>query len=1353
MAWTRVDASMRRLYRHSVVAVEKGGGKLPDSQILGEDRDVFFAADGGGGGRLPARPHSRLNHVFENACDRSPGDVALEYGSGRWTYRELDGRANQLAHYLREHGIELGDRVAILLDRSVHTYVALLAVGKAGAAFVPIDPESPQDRIDYITSDADVDLVLTTASFEDVLSASGKVRLELDTEADVLSTYPVSRPGLPATREDPAAYVIYTSGSTGRPKGVEVAQSSICNFLNVVPEVYDVRPGDRVYQGMTISFDFSIEEIWPTWAKGATLVAGPTDSGRLGDGLADFLEHAEITVLYCVPTLLATIPRDLPLLRSILVGGEACPGELVDRWARPGRRILNTYGPTEATVTATWCELLPGQLVTIGVPLPTYTIEILDDAQLSVPDGEVGEICIGGPGVARGYVGRPDLTAEKFFNHPAAPVGSKLYRTGDLGRITEEGEIEYLGRADSEVKIRGHRVDLGEIESVFLEDVDVASAVVAMASVNGADGLAAYAVLRSGTARSSDDELAMRLAEDLRHRLPAYMVPTFFDVVGSLPTMASGKVDRKRLPEPTGRRLKSATGPVVAPRGELERTMRDLWAEVIGFEADELSVEADFFNDLGGHSLAAAQLVSLLRENGIDQSVGLRDVYVNPTVRTLAAVLGAPARAVEQVEVNRHSGVRVARAGTVQGAFLVGLLLVVTLPVSVVYSRYGGQPSFALLVELLIATTIAFLGLRWLLPLALVRPLSAGIKPGRYRLWGKTYLRLWLVDQLLMLSPLPLLSGSPMMSPFLRALGAKVGRNSHLGTSTISLPTMLRLGDDVSVGYNTDLRGWRVEGGWVTVAHIEVADRGFVGANSVLEAGARIEADAMIAAQSVVGRDDTVPTGARWAGSPAQSVAALDPDVEEMAALPAAGKWTPRLAVGGTAGLILLELAAIATIVPSLVLVWAVLLRWGMIAALLATLAAGPVYVLSVSAVVAAGKRLVLPNLPTGVHDSRSGLGIRKWMADSLLEMSLTYTNSLYATLYTTGWLRLLGAKIGRGAEVSTVAHIDPDLLTIGPDSFVADMATIGGSTFCRGRMMFARTEVGERAFVGNAATVPAGSRTGVGSLVGVLTTPPAEGVPDGSSWLGSPAIFLPNRQDSGSYDDAFTYRPERRVIAHRLAIEFFRITLPATVIGVGLYAYLLGLSQVARTSSMAATIIAGPLLALATAIGVVLYVSAVKRNIIGTYVPRVEPLWASYVRRTEFVTGLYEAAAVPVLLNQLMGTPFLASALRNFGVEVGKRTFIGTTYLTEFDLVRIGDDAAIGTGVSLQTHLFEDRVMKMSHVSIEPGASIGPRSIVLYDAAVGEQAQLGPLSLVMKGERLPAGTRWQGIPAQAVRA
>ena len=1290
----------------------------------------------------------------------------MECERERYTYAELDRRANQLAHFLLRGGLPVGARVGILLHRSLDTYVALLGIGKAGGAFVPIDPSSPADRVTYIGTDADVSLVVTSSDLVGATRELGRPTLELDRARPALDAAPSTRPRLapPPPGADPTAYVIYTSGSSGRPKGVEVAQSSIVNFLDVVPRVYDVRPTDRVYQGMTVSFDFSIEEIWPTWAVGATLVAGPNDSRRLGGELADFLDEQAVTVLYLVPTLLATIPRELPDVRTILVGGEACPAELVERWSRPGRRILNTYGPTEATVTATWCDLYPGKPVTIGRPLPTYSVVILDEHRNLVADGEVGEICIGGPGVARGYVGRPDLTADKFIEHALAPVGGRLYRTGDLGRLTPDGEIEYRGRADAEVKIRGHRVDLGEIESVLLEDDAVGAAVAALVPVSGADELSAYITLTGQAHGAGDDtELTGRLHQQLSARLPEYMVPSFLDVLDVLPTMPSGKVDRTRLPEPSGRRLLGASGPVVAAAGDMERRVAEVWADVLGLETDQLSVEADFFTELGGHSLRAATVISRMRERGVGRTPAVRDLYEHPSVRALAAHLvaaadEAPAEpAVPREEPIRHSRGRLARAGAVQAGALYLLMLVVTLPISAVYTWNDGEVSFTVLTQFLGATLATYFGLRWLLPLLVVRPLSAGITTGRYPLWGPTYFRLWAIDLVLALAPTAVLSGSPMMGPYLRLLGARVGRRCHIATATVTLPRLIDLGRDVSIGYCVDVRPWRVEDGWVVVAPIAIGVGGTVGANAVLEPGATVGNRAVLGEQSVLGRGESVPAAERWAGSPPVRVdhlaaGPLDPTATMMASVNRRG-WRPGPLLAAAAGLVGLELAAVAMIVPAVAVVWTALLLANVLVGLAATLLAGPVFVVTVCLTVALGRRLVLPRTPPGIHPVRSGLGVRKWVADKLFEYSLAFTNSLYATLYTVPWLRVLGARVGRGAEVSTAAHLDPDLLTLGRESFVADMASIGSATFANGHVAFAPTSVGSRAFVGNAAFVPAGATLGDGSLVGVQTVPPASGVPEDTSWLGSPAIHLPVRQDSGDFDEAETFRPSRRVLAHRWAIEFFRITLPASVLGIGFYLYLLALSAVAGGRDLLPTALLAPLLAFATSIGIVLWVAAVKRNVVGVYRPRVEPLWSRFVRRSEFVTGLYEAAAVPALLTLLVGTPFLPVALRVFGAHIGARTWIGTTYLTEFDLVHVHDDATVGTGVSLQTHLFEDRVMKMSTVTIGEGATVGTRAIVLYDAVVGPQVSLDALSLLMKGEELSDGSQWRGIPAQAAVA
>ena len=373
-----------------------------------------------------------------------------------------------------------------------------------------------------------------------------------------------------AGRGQGLCYALYTSGTTGNPKGVAIAHPSICNFVRVAAESYGFLPGDRVYQGMSIAFDFSVEEVWVPLVAGATLVPNTATTSLFGEELADFLDTRSVTCFACVPTLLASIDRDLPKLRVFLIGGEACPPALVRRWSRPGRTLLNSYGPTETTVTATLGTLDPEKPVTIGKPLPTYSIVILDpEENVPVELGEQGEIGIAGVGVAEGYLNRPELTAEKFVNDglglPNNPSG-RIYRSGDLGRINEDGEIEYLGRIDTQIKLRGYRIELTEIELVLIELPEIAQAVAATFEPEpGAPELVAYYAVKHGAA--APDPAA--LVAHMRARLPAYMTPSYLERLPFIPTLVSNKADRKLLPAPKSARLR-LTGSVVPPETETE---------------------------------------------------------------------------------------------------------------------------------------------------------------------------------------------------------------------------------------------------------------------------------------------------------------------------------------------------------------------------------------------------------------------------------------------------------------------------------------------------------------------------------------------------------------------------------------------------------------------------------------------------------------------------------------------------------------------------------------------------------------------------------------------------------------
>ena len=470
-----------------------------------------------------------------------------------------------------------------------------------------------------------------------------------------------------------------------------------------------------------------------------------------------------------------------------------------------------------------------------------------------------------------------------------------------------------------------------------------------------------------------------------------------------------------------------------------------------------------------------------------------------------------------------------------------------------------------------------------------------------------------------------------------------------------------------------------------------------------------------------------------------------------METLPEATRWTPALLAGFLTGCVFLELLPMLLHAPGLAILYRDLgnnEHW--LHGLAATPLAGLIHVLATCLVVAVGKRLVMPRARAGVFPLRSWFGLRKWLSDKFMETSLSLTNSLYATLYTSTWLRILGAKVGARAESSTVSNIDPDLLVIGTESFVADLAVVGAARYHRGHVALGTTELGQRSFVGNAALVPGSAHLPDDSLIGVQSVPPAGPMDQGSAWLGSPALFLPRRQDSGNFEEQVTFRPTARLVACRLAIESVRILLTSTLTYIGILIAVKAILAMVHWPAWQQA--AGlPAAYLASGLLVTLLSAGLKWAVVGHYRPRVEPMWSHFVWRTELITSLYENVPLPSLLHWFTGTPFLPPLLRLFGARIGRRVCMETTYLTEFDLVQVDDDAQIAGSVSLQTHLFEDRVMKMSTVRVGSGCSVGPRSVVLYDTEMEAYSTLEALSLVMKGEQLPAESRWRGIPAQIV--
>ncbi|RJL21417.1 non-ribosomal peptide synthetase, partial [Bailinhaonella thermotolerans] len=569
-------------------------------------------------------PHRTAVELFEAAVARDPDAVALAHRGARLTYRELNARANRLAHYLLAHGAGPERRVALAMPKRPELIVAVLGTLKAGAAYVPVDPAYPAERVRTMLADSAPELVLTTAALAwDLPGDRPPVRLDdLD-----LSAYPDSDPsdadrGTPLLPAHPA-YVIYTSGSTGRPKGVVVTHAGLPAFAAHEAGHFAAGPDSRVLQFASISFDASVLEWLLAFASGGTLVLPPEDVYG-GEALASFLDREGITHALITPAVLATLPPGpLPGLRTLVVGGEATRPELVDRWS-PGRRMINAYGPTETTIVGAMSgPLAPGGPIPIGRPVFNNRVYVLDAALRPVPPGVVGELYVAGVSLARGYHDRPGLTAERFVACPYGPPGERMYRTGDLARWTADGELEYAGRADSQVKVRGFRVEPGEIEAVLARRPGVREvAVVVREDRPGDRRLVAYV---AGEADPAD--LRAAAAESL----PAHMVPSAVVRLDRLPITGSGKLDRAALPAPG-----PAAGGGREPEGEREELLAAIFAEALGLE--RVGAEDGFF-DLGGDSIVAIQIVSRARRAGL--SISPRDVFQHRTVEALALVAGS----------------------------------------------------------------------------------------------------------------------------------------------------------------------------------------------------------------------------------------------------------------------------------------------------------------------------------------------------------------------------------------------------------------------------------------------------------------------------------------------------------------------------------------------------------------------------------------------------------------------------------------------------------------------------------------------------------------------------------------
>ena len=1302
-----------------------------------------------------------LHSLFERTAQIFPQNRAVYAASRQVSYEELNLAANKLASLLIAKGIQKGDFVGILLKRSPEVYLSMLAILKAGAAYVPLDIGYPEDRVSFILEDCGAKFLLS----DPACSASFKLSCEViivDDSSFAVHQNDSDAPSVSITVADPA-YMIYTSGSTGRPKGVIISHGAISNLVKGENRLFELGPNDKVAQVFSVAFDASLEEIWLAFRSGATLFPVSEAVMHSGADLSEFIDTHQLTVLSTVPTMLSMMQSPLPSLRLLILGGENCPHELLLPWHHSGLRIVNTYGPTEATVIATYADFDPLHKITIGKPAVNYYTYIVDEQLLPVPIGVPGELCIGGPGLAIGYLHQPELTAEKFIQ-PAFPLPEGtppcLYRSGDLARFNGDGNIEFLGRIDLQVKLRGYRIELSEIESQLLQIESIKNAVVTVKEdEQKVQRLVAYLILKGE--KDTFNEEAYKI--QLKARLAPYMVPAVFVVMDAFPLLASGKVDRKTLPQPA-KQYKSEGRKLIAARTPTELMLLEVWKKY--FEPQEVSVTDDFF-DLGGHSLVASMMVSELRKTGAAAQISVQDIYTCRTLEKLAAKISdidddneqlPKEKAQPTIRLKVSAGLKALTSGLQLVSILVFFMIGSAGLMGPFIIRHFG--SSTKMYDLLIygVTGISTIFFSIIILSILAKWILIGrFKAGRYPLWGWYYLRFWIVKKLIDLSPIGILSGTPFLKWYFSLMGAKIGKRVFLGSDRIRVFDLVSIGDGSSISKESHLLGYKIEDGALIIGSLTIGENCFVGTRSVISCGAVMENGSAIGELSQLQPDTTIPAGAYWKGTPAVHIG---PN-KAAEAMQFSGQNKP-MNFALYVSLLIVTLGFVFLFpfglsIPFIVVYYEVILSFGIGWAIALSVPVSGMYIIIYCASVALFKWLIIGKLKEEPFSIYSFKYIRKWAVDSLMNMSLTYFRSVYATIYLSSWLRLMGTRIGKATEISTVNQITTDLVKIGAGSFLADSVSLGSPEVHQGTMYLRRITIGNKTFIGNSAVISSGDTIGSNCLIGVLSTPPANierKYINDSSWLGAPPMYLPKRQESVKFSDDLTFRPTNKLYFQRGIIELFKITLPYAITSIILILFYDLIDNYYDHSGrhLVYTLCLAPILLLALIAVSALITVLFKKVLIGTYAPANKPLWSMFVWKNELVNSLCENMVYPLLVNTLLGTPFAPIFFRMMGCDIGKDVYMDTSEITEFDLVHIGDHVAINHMCTIQTHLFEDRVMKMAHLHIGDNCNIGAMSVVLYDSTIEEGATLQALSLVMKGETIPKQTQWAGSPAKFVK-
>ena len=1271
------------------------------------------------------------------------------------TYAEVDNEGWRIARLLSP----LVNRecvVAVLLSRtSPLLFAAQLGVLRAGAAFVCLDEACPPERLAFLLEDLDAVAVLCE---EDGAARIRQVRPQ-QAVVDVRAIAPAVDVAPDWLTPSSLAYLIYTSGTTGRPKGVMIEHRSIVHLVQQGLAYFDLGPKDRCVQVSAPVYDSSLEETWLPLAAGATVVVADDATTRLGPDFLPWLREQRATVLMPTPTLLRMTgckdpAREVRDLRLVYAGGEAMPQDLVDRWA-PALRFENGYGPTECTVTILRGRLHRGQVPTIGSVLPGNEAWLLGEA-LEVLHGEaVGELCIGGVQVGRGYWKHEELTRERF---PVLPGIGRVYRTGDLVRRTSSGDFEYLGRVDSQVKLRGYRIELEEIEARLAALPGVHAAACRVSKTGAAARLEAFFVPTLASAPPSDEELKRALATSL----PAHMVPTSIVSIDALPTLVSGKLDRKALPDLDAALPPTTTAPAGAAASSLsesgdsgdsiEAAIRTALSTALDGAA--IGVEDDFFA-AGGDSLAVAMAVSDLRENPMTEQLSARDFYEARCARRLAHLVRERSRA-SRGSVTAPVAQAGDRVALVTGCQIAWLLFATTITSLLAYvaifevaplvlKSFGLTSTLLLLPGFAGVALVLYTLLTVTATLVAKRVLIGAYRPGRTPIWTAFYARHWIVVSVARSIPWDLLRGTVLTSAVLRLLGARVGKRLHVHRGVdlaMGAWDLLTIGDDVTLSQDASIGLVHLEAGQLVMGTVTIEDDCTLEVRAGLGENTRLARGTELAPLSYLATGTTTVAEARYDGVPAQRVgpATKVPTTEtttgalrhglELIAAELFVRSSPGVVLLGFLALLLVILGVDAATVtswldtPDGLSTWHCFILVGVTA-----------FALAAQLFLQALLLRVLPRVPSTTLSRWSRDYILVWLRTGLLQSAGDW---LSGSLYWRWWLRIAGMRLGKNCEVSTIIDVLPEQVSIGDESFFADGIYLCGPVLRRGSVLMGTCSVGERVFLGNHVVVPPGTKLENDILVGVSTVVDDSVMRAKSSWFGHPAFELP-RREVVELDRALTHEPTALLFVNRLLWETLRFAIPS-VAAIGAIAWIVIVSHGAAYA---------PLASLVVGMAFVAIVCALKWLLLGRVQPGQHGFWSSWCARWDFLYMAWGRIARGALA-PLGGTLLMPVFLRAMGVKVGKRVVLSGDFaqVVDPDMLAFGDAATIDRPL-FQAHSFEDRVLKIAPVSIGDHATVERATVLFYGAQLGRACHVKPHSVVMKNERLSPGHSFEGAPTR----